>query len=462
MLMEVGMDEDGGRDAYLLQGRRVVIADLINAGLLHPGAQLVFNRPRLGTTYQAAVTAEGRLQLLDGRTFASPSRAASAAAGGSLDGWHAWQVDPDGEFLDALRQRLLDRVAGIQSSVATTADDASGWLSHHEFLRNARRQAQDGSPIELRVSDLLAHWDASGRTPAAVEELDADLENYGLTTEPSFLKTGLDSMVAVVQRLAEDSQPPYGTQGETSDTREDVTEVGLTLGNIPSANHGVESITPQASYKEAITRMLLNDYSQLAVMTSNRSAPRAVTWQSIARERHANPQGGLAGAIVAATTMPFDAELIDVLPRLESEDFVFVRDATNLITGIVTTADVVRAYGQLATPFFLIGELDRLLRRVITDNFTMPQVKALCDGHGARDLQSYDELTMGDYERVLENEARWSSLDWPLDRATFTGRLAELREVRNDLVHFNPDPVSEHTVGQIRHMIHLLRKYALR
>src|SRR4030095_12669059 len=95
----------------------------------------------------------------------------------------------------------------------------------------------------------------------------------------SFLKTGLDSMVAVVQRPAEAAQPLDRGHGELPDAREDATEVGLTLGNIPSANHGGESINAQASYEEAITRMLLNDYSQLAVMTSHRSTPRAVTWQ---------------------------------------------------------------------------------------------------------------------------------------------------------------------------------------
>ena len=104
--------------------------------------------------------------------------------------------------------------------------------------------------------------------------------------------------------------------------------------------------------------MLLNDYSQLEVHRP-RAVPKAITWQSIARERHANPQGGLAGAIVDASTRHFETDLVDVLPLLEREDFVFVRDATNLITGIVTTADVVRAYGQLATPFFLIGQLDK-------------------------------------------------------------------------------------------------------
>ena len=74
-------------------------------------------------------------------------------------------------------------------------------------------------------------------------------------------------------------------------------------------------------------------------------------------------------------------------------------------------------------------------------------------------VQSYDELTMGDYQRVLESANLWVALGWPLDRSIFTERLSVLREVRNDLVHFNPDPIPEHTVRQIRHMIQLLRKY---
>jgi CBS domain-containing protein len=232
------------------------------------------------------------------------------------------------------------------------------------------------------------------------------------------------------------------------------------LGNIPSANLGVEAITPQATYDEAITRMLLNDFSQLAVMNGPRSVPRAVSWQSIARARHANPAGGFAEAIVPATVLPFDTDLIDVLRILEEEDFVFVKDSTNMVTGIVTTADVVRAYGQLATPFFLVGELDHLLRRIVSDNFSLPEVRHLCDADGTRNMQSYDELTMGDYQRVLENEEHWATLGWPLDRSTFARRLQFLREVRNDLMHFNPDPIPDNTVSQLRHMIAVLKRYA--
>jgi CBS domain-containing protein len=448
----------GRRDAYLLRGRRVLILDLMKASLISAGTDLVFYRPRLGATYTATVTDDGKLRLPDGRAFASPSRAASAAAGGSLDGWHAWQVAPDGEFLDVLRQRLLDQVAGREMAQLGSDNESRDAQSHHEFLRRARLQASAGTPVVVRVRELLAQWGAASRTPAASEQLAADLENHGLTTEPNFLKTGIDSEVSIVERQIEESdpQPDPQTANEASSANGDV---GLTLGNIPSANLGVEAITPQASYEEAITRMLLNDYSQLAVMTGPRAVPRAVTWQSIARERHANPTGSLSGAIVEASTRPFDTELIDVLPLLESDDFVFVKDSTNLITGIVTTADVVRAYGELATPFFLIGELDRLLRQIISDNFTMAEVGATCDETGERDLQSYDDLTMGDYERLLQSAAHWQSLGWPLDRVTFSARLSELRAVRNDLVHFNPDPIPDQTVSRIRQMLQVLRRY---
>jgi len=45
----------------------------------------------------------------------------------------------------------------------------------------------------------------------------------------------------------------------------DELDVGLTVGNLPSALGGVESVVPTATFDEAITLMLLNGYSQLAV-----------------------------------------------------------------------------------------------------------------------------------------------------------------------------------------------------
>ncbi len=161
-----------------------------------------------------------------------------------------------------------------------------------------------------------------------------------------------------------------GTKPATDDEVEDL-EVGVTVGNLPSALGGICSVKPTATLEEAVTLMLLNDYSQLAVSAGARSLEGAISWKSIAQARHANPSAGLVHAIAPVEQVPYDRELIDLLPTLYAADFVFVHDQTHSICGVVTAADVVSAYGELATPFFLIGELDQLLRRLISQVFKL-------------------------------------------------------------------------------------------
>ena len=82
------------RSAYLLDGRRVTVSDLVTGGMLAVGAALKFKRPRIGETHCAVVTDAGGIKLEDGQEFMSPSRAAAVAADiPAMDGWHAWVVD---------------------------------------------------------------------------------------------------------------------------------------------------------------------------------------------------------------------------------------------------------------------------------------------------------------------------------------------------------------------------------
>jgi hypothetical protein len=158
--------------------------------------------------------------------------------------------------------------------------------------------------------------------------------------------------------------------------------------------------------------------------------------------------------------IPYDRELIDVLRTLEESDFVFASDQTKAIAGILTTADVVRAYGEIATPFFLIGELDQALRHVISKTYEIREITSICgaDG-GAQSISSFDELSMGDYQRILENPGTWKKLGWPLDRTIFIKRLDEFREIRNKVMHFNPDPPPPDAMDKLRAALKLLHEY---
>lgn len=108
-----GPDEGGteATDPTKIDGRRVEVNDLIEAGLLEPGQTLEWRRPKLGMTYRASVGEAGTIRLEDGREFSSPSRAAIEAAQiPAYDGWYAWRVDGDDrESLHDLRLRLAQR-----------------------------------------------------------------------------------------------------------------------------------------------------------------------------------------------------------------------------------------------------------------------------------------------------------------------------------------------------------------
>jgi hypothetical protein len=218
----------------------------------------------------------------------------------------------------------------------------------------------------------------------------------------------------------------------------------------------VESVNPNSTLKEAITKMLLNDYSQLAVLNGPRNVRGALTWRSITQAMHQKTDATVVDAIDPHVELvAYDRDLFEVLPTLQQREFVFVLDESQAVKGIVTTADVAQRYGEMATPFFQVGELDQTLRWVLNRTVDLSTIQRLCN----RTITSFDQLSMGDYQRVLENKEVWEKLGWPLDRPTFISRLEEIRAVRNKVMHFHPDPVPEDAVDKLRRFNKMLHQY---
>jgi CBS domain-containing protein len=312
-------------------------------------------------------------------------------------------------------------------------------------------------PIRISVRGLLSEWNASARGFLVNQRIDADLANHGLVTSPNFRAVTLETLVELVIPGDSGNATEPGTVEMDAETR----DIGLTIGNLPAALNGVLSIQPNATFEDAITQMLLNDYSQLPVLSGTHTVRGAVTWRSIAKARHAKSAATLADAIVPCEEVSYDRDLIDVLPILEEHDFVVVRDQKNRVAGIVTTADIAHAYSELASPFLLIGEIDQMLRRTLSRIYPLEDVVRWCDPDGSRGLSSFEDLDMGDYQYILENPDRWRSLEWPLGRTAFIRRLAELREIRNDVMHFNQDAIPPDGISKLRNMLNMLREFEI-
>lgn len=439
------------QDHHRLTARRFRLSDLLAGGVLSVGAYLRYKSPRTGSVTTAVVRDDGSLDFLDGRVFSSPSAAASAVAGYSVNGWTAWVTEEEDAPLDQLRQTMLsaavddlDKLAQEFATFRKATDaeepgrsdgpdsDAGGETEERvrclAELRRLRQDADAGTPHTLSVREFVALWGARGRDARLIEIIETDLSNHGLVTVPDFRLVTLEDQVTVGLSADAATSPSPAAEPDTVGTPlTEATETtriiettepskmrqrperGLVVGNLPSASLGVESVKPAATIEQAITTMLLHDYSQLAVMTGQRNLSGAVTWKSIAKARHQKRDAPLSAAVIPAMEVSYAEDLIDALPKITAHGFVFVRGPHNTVSGIVTASDVVQTYGVMTSPFFIIGEIDQTLRWILEDAIDIERVQTLCDADGTRQIDGFSRLTMGDYQRVLENPEAWAA-----------------------------------------------------
>jgi len=329
-----------------------------------------------------------------------------------------------------------------------------------DFLSDAAKRER-GNEVQLSIRDLLAHWDAKRRGYWIVDQIERDLKKSGLTTIPSFKDGWIDNVVTLAPVRKE---PKKGVSTSVSPDVVDATDrslphVSLRVDSLPSANLGASSVSPQDSLERAQSLMMQHDFSQLAVMSGSRDLRGAISWESIAQARIRNPAAGLQEAVINGEVVRSDDDLLEQIPRIVDAGFVFVQGPDKRITGIVTTADLSDQFVILAKPFFVLAEIERRLRRIVDKAFELDELQSVVDpADEGRQVKSAEDLTLGEYVRLLEDSERWPKLGWALDRKVFIEALHQVRETRNDVMHFSPDPLDDKQVKAMENFVKWLRK----
>jgi hypothetical protein len=330
-----------------------------------------------------------------------------------------------------------------------------------EFLEDAAGR-EPPNFIRLSISDLLNRWGFKRRGSWIVMRIENDLEEVGLVTEPPFSRGWIGTHVTLVPKQHLVPKQPASNGGAVPSSHEEGAaepgEVTLLVGSLRSASQGACSVTPDAKLLTAQTLMIRHDYSQLAVMSDARNLRGAVTWESIAQAgmRRTNPQ--VRDCVIPAEIVRFEDDLLHHIPRIVQAGYVFVQAHDRSVNGIVTTADLSEEFGRLATPFFLIGEIERRLRRAVDRMFTSVELKEVRNPQDAtRDVASAEDLTIGEYIRLLENPERWQRTGWQVERRIFIDALDKVRELRNEVLHFSPDPLGDDQLDELRRFTRWLK-----
>jgi CBS-domain-containing membrane protein len=205
--------------------------------------------------------------------------------------------------------------------------------------------------------------------------------------------------------------------------------------------------------------MLNHNFSQLPVMTSNRDVKGLVTWKTLGRRFVLGSSCGTAQeAMEPHQEISADASLFSAIDVIVRHDCVLVRDSTRLISGIVTTHDLGVQFGSLSEPFLLLREIENHVGGILT-HLSKAELAAGADPEdGDREIEDVADLTFGEYLRLLTNPKRWSKLGLKIDQSTFTHHLEEIRKIRNEVMHFDPEGIGPEDMTSLRSMVSFLRQ----
>jgi CBS domain-containing protein len=343
----------------------------------------------------------------------------------------------------------------LEAAAAEITEDKARIVSPRMLISWFGAQRR-GYWVVKRIREALVSLDLTTNPDFEYAWIDEEVELKKASTVAAAtgISSGTATAVAVSNTSAAVPSAPPGGAAVASDPT-------YRIGKLDAANRAPVSVTPDDAVEKAITVMMTNDYSQLPVMQGERALKGLISWETIAQTVHfGKPCVKVSDCMAAAFEISSDASLFDAIEGIIKRGYALIRSRDNKVSGIVTSTDLGVQLGRLGEPFLLLGELENYLRRVIEGRFTLAQIQSAKDPADTRIVNSVEDLTFGEYIRLLENPTNWSTLRLSLERTEFVRGLQEIREIRNDVMHFDPDGPSDKELGTLRRWVGLFQRLA--
>lgn len=206
--------------------------------------------------------------------------------------------------------------------------------------------------------------------------------------------------------------------------------------------------------------MFTNDFSQLPVMTTEREVKGAISWKSIGTRLALGKKCiSTRECMDPAQIIGAESSLFEAIGIISKHDYVLVQAQDRTICGIVTASDLSQQFGDLAEPFLLIGECESLLRRLIHGKFRVEELEGAKDSSDPnRTVEGVADLTLGECVWLIGEPDQWNKLNLSVDRIQFVERLNRVREIRNDVMHFDPQGVDPEAMQALREFVRFLQE----
>lgn len=243
----------------------------------------------------------------------------------------------------------------------------------------------------------------------------------------------------------------------------------MTLSYIPSATVvPVIKVSHTDSLAHALTKMELNNFSQLPVVRGKSDRPTGVvTWEKIGRTLSSNPEATLQDC--TDFSPPMFGLYDDLLPAIDTVNdcgYALVTTATGELSGIVTSADLGATLAQIAGPFLLLERLEDRLRHILDQLHRHGHInesrlaKSTSDPKRGKRIDAID-LTLGEKIDIVTSESTWKHVTSIFDRKAIAAGLEGAASLRNQLMHFRElNDTQERSRANLSHLVDTIVRIA--
>ena len=229
------------------------------------------------------------------------------------------------------------------------------------------------------------------------------------------------------------------------------------IGKLKAATRLPISVGPNDPIGKAMTIMMTRNFWQLPVMTSEREVRGVVSWASIG-ERYVAGQVGteVRQFMNDHHEIKNSASIFSAIQIISEYNYVLIRDSEQKISGIITANDIAAQFEETSTPFLRLSEIENHLRGLIDGKVTIEDVRATCDEkYLPKNFSKISELTFGNYVSIFDHPENWTKIGLRLDKTSFISEIKEVNRVRNEVMHFDPDPIEKDDLIKLRDVARL-------
>ncbi len=310
----------------------------------------------------------------------------------------------------------------------------------------AREIKETNCPKKITPRTLVAAVGYEKRSPGACDLIDNFLKENDLEVEPHYFEVWIDSEIELRPK-------PKAKKRRREDP---IKRIGL----LKAANTKPAVVDNSDCLDKAITLMMMNNYSQLPVMGGPRKIVGFISWETIGEARSKGVDSNEVKDYKRENIKVYkrDTPLMLAIREIYCNDFIVVIENDGTPCGIVTTADVSSQFLTWTEPFVILEQIENQVRHLLDEKILMEDLQKVCQEEG-RKVNAIDDLTFGEYQCLFENPKHWERIGLKsVDRSLFVQMFDDVRNIRNDVMHFDPEGIDEASREKLKSMANFLNK----